>query len=98
MFKKLWTEDKITLFKYAELKFAYQKSIPIIPVKFGETYPPEPPPDFDGGNKGREQTKVAFPDDLVFCDWSIREWDAEQCATDIKKALEKIDQCPMINK
>eukprot|EP01083_Nonionella_stella_P282202 960353_1 len=74
---------------HAEVKFAAQKWIPIIPVKFGKKYPPEPLPDFDGGNKGREQNKMAFPSDLVFCDWSTREWDAKQCATEIKKALEK---------
>ena len=45
---------------HAELKYAVQKWIPIIPVKFGKKYPPEPPPDFDGGNKGTEQNKVAF--------------------------------------
>ena len=82
---------------HAEVKFAFQKRISIIPVKFGKKYPPEPDPDFDGGNKGPEQNKVAFPDDLVYCDWSEREWDAKQCATDIKKALEKLNKCPMID-
>ena len=81
----------------AELKYAIQNWISFIPVKFGKKYPPEPPPDFDGGNQGPEQNKVAFPDDLVYCDWSEREWDAKQCATDIKKALEKLNKCPMID-
>ena len=82
---------------HAEVKYALQNWIPIIPVKFGDTYPPEPPPDFDGLNRGREQNKLAFASDLGYCDWSTRKWDAKQCATDIKKALEKIDKCPMID-
>ena len=82
---------------HGELKYAIQNRRQIIPVKFGKKYPPEPPPDFDGGNKGTEQNKVAFSNDLVYCDWSTRDWDAKECAKEIKKALEKIGKCPMID-
>ena len=66
-------------------------------MRFGKTYPPEPPPDFDGGNKGTEQNKLVFSKDLIYCDWSTRDWDAKECAEEIKKALEKIGKCPLID-
>ena len=81
---------------HAELKYAIQNWIPFIPVRFGEKFPPEPPLDFDGGNTGTEQNKLAFSTDLVYSDWSTRDWDAKECAEEIKNALEKIDKCPMI--
>uniref|UniRef100_A0A7S3QF82 TIR domain-containing protein n=1 Tax=Chaetoceros debilis TaxID=122233 RepID=A0A7S3QF82_9STRA len=81
---------------HAEVKFAFQERRQIIPVKFGKKYPPEPL-DSDGGNAGTEQNRVVFSKDLIYCDWSTREWDAKECAEEIKKALEKMDKCPMLD-
>ena len=81
---------------HTEVKFAFQERRQIIPVKFGKKYPPEPL-DSDGGNAGTEQNRVVFSKDLLYCDWSTREWDAKECAEEIKKALEKMDKCPMID-
>ena len=82
---------------HAALKYTIQNRRPIMPVNFGEKYPPKPPDDIDGGNKGPEQNKIAFSNNLVYCDWSTCDWDTKECAKDIKKALEKIGKCPMID-
>ena len=68
-------------------------------MRFGKKYPPEPPPDFGSGNRniGTEQNKMVFSKDLVYCDWSTRDWDAKECAKEIKKALEDLNACPMID-
>ena len=83
---------------FGELKYASEKRIDILPIKMCEDkdYPPSPNRDFDGQNLGPAQNKFVFSDDLVYKDWSSREWDAEKCAKETKESLMKLGKCPLL--
>ena len=63
-------------FCFGELKNAAENGIPLVPIKMGDVWPPVPPEDFDGGLLGPAQNKFVFSPDLVYNDWSQRDWDA----------------------
>eukprot|EP01083_Nonionella_stella_P199263 730813_1 len=81
---------------FGELKTASEGEIPLVPIKMGDVWPPVPPKDPDGGILGPAQNKFVFSADLVYNDWSQRDWDAVKCAEETKVALETMGKCPMI--
>ncbi len=83
---------------FAELKFAFERHIPIFPIKMCDdnNYPPTPNRDFDGQNLGQAQNKLVFSADLVYSDWFRREWDAKTCAKETKEALKELEVCPPV--
>ena len=83
---------------FYEVKYAYEKSVPIIPVKLCAQWPPNPPPSAAaraarkslrgpaGGDDAQQvphMNDLVFTQDLVYLDWSEREWDAAECARDV---------------
>ena len=78
------------------MKCAAENEIPLVPIKMGDVWPPVPPEDSDGGFLGPAQNMFVFSKDLVYNDWSQRDWDAVKCAEETKDALQKMDKCPMI--
>jgi len=81
---------------FGELKNAAGNGITLVPIKMGDVWPPVPPEDTDGGLLGPAQNKFVFSPDLVYNDWSQRDWDAVKCAEETKVALETMNKCPMI--
>jgi len=81
---------------FGELKNAAENGITLVPIKMGDVWPPVPPEDTDGGLLGPAQNKFVFSPDLVYNDWSQRDWDAVKCAEETKVALETMNKCPMI--
>lgn len=53
---------------YQELQFAYEKQLPIVPVKLSTVYPPEPPEPM-----GTAQNRFIFKNSLVYIDDSKME-------------------------
>jgi GTPase SAR1 family protein len=77
---------------FGELNHARENRIPYVPIKMCKGWPPKPPPDYDGNNKGLEQNNVAFKNDLLYLDWYDKVWDAKNCAEEVKAALRNISK------
>ncbi len=74
---------------YYELKYANEKQKHIIPIRRCEEWPPAPL-DFDGQDEGKMQNDFVFNTGMAYLDWyHVEEWDAAECANQIKIAFEK---------
>jgi hypothetical protein len=74
---------------YHELHYAYDEDKRIIPIKRCAEWPPKPPLDHDGGNKGIIQNAIVFKRGLAYLDWSNKKWDPAACAKKVKEELQK---------
>ena len=72
---------------YWELNLANDKDKHIFPIRRCAEWPPKPPLDHDGGNKGIVQNAIVFKRGLAYLDWSNKNWNPAECAKDVKKAL-----------
>jgi len=68
---------------YYELKYAYENRIPIIPLKFTESWPPVASHE----ESGECNNKVIFAKDLIYLDWYDKDWNAEECAMQVKENI-----------
>ena len=69
---------------YYEVKSAYERGIPIIPVRLSEKWPPEPP----GPPEGADQLKLFFAPSLVYITGAGKS--AAQIAAEVAAALRKL--------
>jgi hypothetical protein len=74
---------------YHELKDAYDRGKHIFPIRRCAEWPPKPPLDHDGGNKGIVQNYNVFTGGLAYLDWSTKKWDPAACAKKVKEELQK---------
>lgn len=74
---------------YHELEYANEQKKRILPVKLCIEWPPQPT-NSDGtpNEEGTIQNKFVFKQSMAYLDWSDREWDAAECAQEIKEAME----------
>jgi hypothetical protein len=73
---------------YHELKYAYDEDKYIFPIRRCAEWPPKPPLDHDGGNKGSIQNAIVFKRGLAYLDWSNTKWNPAECAKEVQKALQ----------
>ncbi len=69
---------------YHELKYANEHKKHILPIKICNEWPPAP-----SDYEGRSQNDFVFGKDMLYLDWSGREWDAAECAKEVKAAFDR---------
>jgi hypothetical protein len=74
---------------YWELNLANDKEKHIFPIRRCAEWPPKPPLDHDGGNKGIVQNYNVFTGGMAYLDWSTKKWDPAACAKKVKEELQK---------
>ncbi len=75
---------------YFELKYANEKKKHIVPIKLCKEWPPAPTNPDGSLNQGAIQNDFILRNGMAYIDWSIRKWDPDACAEQIKEAFEKI--------
>ena len=56
----------------------------ILPIRLCKEWPPKP-----SNKEGKEQNAYVFGNDLMYLDWSHKEWNAANCAEKIKAVIAK---------
>ena len=74
---------------YWELNLANDKEKHIFPIRRCAEWPPKPPLDHDGWNKGSIQNAIVFKRGLKYLDWSNTKWNPAECAKEVQKAMQK---------
>ncbi len=76
---------------YREIKFANENKKHILPIKIcKEEWPPAP-----NDEKGRMQNKFIFGPGMLYLDWSCKEWDAAECAREVKNTFDERHSVPL---
>ncbi len=70
---------------YHELKYAYDEDKHIFPIRRCAEWPPKPPLDHDGGNKGIVQNAIVFKRGFSYLDWSNKNWNPAEFAKEVKR-------------
>ncbi len=73
---------------FYELRFAHNEGKNILPIKLCEEWPPKPH-DHDGGMVSMAQNRMVFHPGLLYLDWSSKQWDALECAKQVKESIQK---------
>ena len=78
---------------YHELQVSNERDKHILPIRRCAEWPPEPA-DSDGGSRGKELNSFVLRKGLACLYWHRREWDAAECAKEVKEAFDRRHSSP----